>query len=168
MKIISLVKQNKIIAFIFFLLSFFSILNISYSVCQNISYRNKIYDADKILISACFLTNSSRSAKMASIEQEEEINRLAENFNLIPWSSPLDVLTGNSYMLEIFSSGTKETIFLRCGGGLRLKTEFMYQGLTNNAIETFLNIAESDGVTSEEAFTKIVNKMSQRQKTNDN
>ena len=127
--------------------------NVVYSYLQSREFKRKVRESDSVTISACFLTNTKRSVPMVTLDKKERINELADNMDFYFWSSPLDVLMGNSYMLTLSKNGVEENLFLRYG--FRLKHGFMFQPLKRKSASYFIDLAESGGVSSEEAFTKI-------------
>ena len=149
--------KDKIIYAILIIIYAIVISNILYSYLQSREFKRKVRESDSVTISACFLTNTKRSVPMVTLDKKERINELADNMDFYLWSSPLDVLMGNSYMLTLSKNGVEENLFLRYG--FRLKHGFMFQPLRRKSASYFIDLAESGGVSSEEAFTKIIKMM---------
>ena len=141
---------------VFIALTVICVGNVGISCRKSKKLQALLREATHIRITACFVNDRANGIQMVTLTNREDIEKLANRLHLRMWTSPLEYPGVNSYVLEIHARKTIDIVNVNISSGvLRVTRGNWMQALTPDSASYLLDVAESQGVSSDEVFTRL-------------
>lgn len=111
-------------------------------VLSSSSYRRVIREADSVEIRAFIVNNVAGGVDIAKLTEKDDIQELADSFNVVGVWVPWDELIANSYRLRTIRNGVTTDIVIR---GDRVKSGFWHARLSGVLFATIRDLVDETG-----------------------